>query len=241
MVVCYRTPEGGRQVQMKKRASLTLNAGKAVGKQAYEILRNQIIQGVLKPGTRISEADVSTSLQISRQPVREAFIRLGNDGLVEIRPQRGTYVTTISIEEVGAARFIREAVEADIIKLLVEKSNPEIVQNLRLLIKKQRELGEGCLEEFMEQDEWFHRSLAALAGKGRAWKGIAGTKAHFDRVRYLSSTQKSLGRLVDQHEAVVDAVESRDGAKAESTIRYHLQEVLRDLPNLVSQQPEFFT
>lgn len=222
-------------------ADWRLTNGKAVNIQAYEILRFQIIHGALTPGTIISETEVSRNLQISRQPVREAFIKLHNEGLVEVRPQRGTLVTHISIEAVSDARFIREAVEADIVKLLVEKSNPEMIQTLRNLIRQQRKIEDDQLETFINLDDQFHRTLAILAEKGNTWKITASTKAHFDRVRYLSSIEKALQPLVDQHEVVVDAIEQRDSAKAESAIRFHLREVLRDLPVLVSKQPEIFT
>lgn len=222
-------------------ADWTLTNGKAVNIQAYELLRVQIIQGDLTPGTIISETEVSRNLQISRQPVREAFIKLHNEGLVEVLPQRGTLVTHISIEAVSDARFIREAVEADIVKLLVEKCDPEMIGTLRNLIRQQRTIEDGQLAAFMRLDDQFHRTLAILAEKGNTWKIIASMKTHFDRVRYLSSIEKALQPLVDQHEAVVDAIEQRDSVKAESAIRFHLREVLRDLPVLVAQQPEIFT
>ena len=241
MVVCFRKKIGGRQVDKSYTADWTLTNLKAVSIQAYEILRVQIIQGYLSPGMRISESEVSRNLRISRQPVREAFIKLQNEGLVEVRPQRGTLVTQISIEAVSDARFIREAVEADIVKLLVEKCNPEMIETLRYLIRQQRKIEDHQLEAFIELDDQFHRTLAVLAEKGNTWKITASTKAHFDRVRYLSSIEKALQPLVDQHAAVVDAIEQRDSARAESAIRFHLREVLRDLPVLVSQQPEIFT
>ena len=95
-------------------------------------------------------------------------------------------------------------------------------------------------EAFIELDDQFHRTMAILAEKGNTWKITASTKAHFDRVRYLSALEKALQPLVDQHEAVVDAIEQRDSDKAEAAIRFHLREVLRDLPVLVAQQPEIF-
>lgn len=78
-----------------------LSVAEAVGPQVYRILREQIIQAELMPGERISEAEIAKSLSVSRQPVREAFIKLRELGLLEIRPQRGTFVHRIS--EIGRA------------------------------------------------------------------------------------------------------------------------------------------
>jgi DNA-binding GntR family transcriptional regulator len=213
---------------------------KSVGPQVYRILRARIIEGDIAPGTRLSEAEISRLMNVSRQPVREAFIKLRDEGLVEVRPQRGTFVTRISIDAVSDARFMREAIEADIVKLLADRRDQQQVVALRRLIQLQQGLGRSELNRFMELDEQFHRTLAEFAGKATAWKVIAGMKAHFDRVRYLSSVQKPLQRLVDQHEAVVDAIEKQDRAGAEKAIRYHLREVLRDLPIVVAEDPGKF-
>lgn len=219
---------------------MTIQQGKSVGPQVYRIIREQIIHGDIPPGTRLSESEISRMLSVSRQPVREAFIMLRNEGLVVVQPQRGTFVTKILIDAVSDARFIREAIEADIVKLLVEASNPELVSKLRALIQLQRHLDKSDQDAFMELDEQFHRSLADLAGKSAVWKVIANMKAHFDRVRYLSSTQKPFRRLVDQHEAVVDAIDNKDADKADKAIRFHLREVLLDLPKVISMQPDIF-
>lgn len=225
---------------------LVLEQGKPVGPQIYTFLRDQIIHGDLLPGTGISESEISRNLSVSRQPVREAFIKLRDEGLVEVRPQRGTFVTKISLDAVGDARFVREAIEADIVRVLVENSTPELVAKLRDLVQLQKDLSRAkldnsvMLDKFMELDERFHRCLADFAGKPTAWKVIANMKAHFDRVRYLSSTQKPMQRLIDQHEEVVEAIAMKDAVKAEKAIRSHLREVLLDLPKVVSLKPDMF-
>jgi DNA-binding GntR family transcriptional regulator len=217
-----------------------LEPGKSVGPQVYNILRAQILHGDIAPGTAISESLISQNLSVSRQPVREAFIKLRDEGMVEIRPQRGTFVTKISINAVNEARFIREAIEADIVKIVIEKNNPELISKLRTIIQKQKDLSQTQPNEFMDLDDEFHQQLVKLSGISVAWKVISSMKAHFDRVRFLSTTQKPIQRLTNQHEAVVDAIENKDPVKADQAIRYHLREVIRDLPKIVSQHPDFF-
>ena len=101
--------------------------GEQVGPQVYRSLRERIIRGELEPGGLISEAEIARAFSISRQPVREAFIKLAEEGLVEIRPQRGTLVRRINIASVMDARFVREAVEADIVKIVAEKRDPRVI------------------------------------------------------------------------------------------------------------------
>ena len=84
-----------------------LAQGAAVSPQLHRLLRDQIIRGEIPPGARISETEIASSWSVSRQPVREAFIKLAEEGLVEVRPQRGTFVTLISVPAVMTARCLR--------------------------------------------------------------------------------------------------------------------------------------
>ena len=217
-----------------------LRQGKSVGPQVYKLLRNKIIQGELAPGMRISEAEISKALEVSRQPVREAFIKLRNDGLVEVRPQRGTFVTKIHVNAVSDARFIREAIEVEIVRLLAASCNPEQIAELRGVIDQQRQQSTVDVEKFFHLDEAFHRLLADFADKGTVWDVIGRLKAHFDRVRYVSSSHKSLDRVIEHHVQIVDALEAHDAQRAEHIIRDHMKEVLIDLPKIMKQQPEIF-
>src|SRR5690606_12460740 len=94
----------------------TLDSRAAVGPQLYRMLWDRIVRGDLVPGTRLSEVDIAAVYGTSRQPVREAFIKLAEASLIEVRPQRGSYVRRIDPAAVMSAQFVREAVEADIVR-----------------------------------------------------------------------------------------------------------------------------
>src|SRR5215210_8128745 len=79
-----------------------------IARQVTRALRRAIVTMRLKPGEMLSEQDIATRLGVSRQPVREAFIKLGEAGLLRVLPQRGTLVVKISRAAVEDARFIRE-------------------------------------------------------------------------------------------------------------------------------------
>src|SRR5690606_41732276 len=98
-----------------KQQDWTVDQSASLTPQLYRILRERIISADLIPGSRISESEIARSYSLSRQPVREAFIKLAEDGLVEIRPQRGTLVRKITPEAVMDARFVREAIETDLV------------------------------------------------------------------------------------------------------------------------------
>ena len=81
-----------------------------IAPQRVAVLRQCIAELRLKPGEALSEKDIAGRYGVSRQPVREAFIKLSEAGLVEIRPSRGTFVMKISVREVANARLVREAI-----------------------------------------------------------------------------------------------------------------------------------
>ncbi len=208
--------------------------------QLYATLRAAIIDNALSPGIRISEADVAQQYGVSRQPVREAFIKLANEGLLEVRPQRGTFVAKISLQAVMDARFVREAVEADIVKLLAQSPDQTLVTELRAQLVCQEKLVGGSARDFMEADEIFHRTLAEGAAKGKAWRVVVEMKAQMDRVRFLSSMHFPVDRLIAQHRAVVEAIADGDAIQAEQSMRGHLRGILSDLPVIEQERPEYF-
>jgi len=213
-----------------------------MGTRVFEALRQAIVQLQLRPGNPLSEADIGRQLGVSRQPVREAFIKLAEVGLVEIRPQRGTFVRLISVREVRNARFLREAIEAAVARKAAAEATPAHVQRLRRIVEEQRAVArDGDNVGFLRLDEMFHQALAAAASCEEAWRVVEGLKAQLDRVRYLSLPDATpLTTIIGQHDEIVDAIESGSPEAAEAAMRYHLSEILISLPKLSVERAEFF-
>ncbi|GAA4228825.1 GntR family transcriptional regulator [Sagittula sp. NFXS13] len=211
-----------------------------VGPQLTRILRLCIVRNQLEPGMRLSESDIGTKFGLSRQPVREAFIKLAEEGLLEIRPQRGTYVRKISLEAVMDARFVREAVEADIVKACAANTPEGLVRDLRDQIDAQKRLADDRPSAFVPLDDEFHRTLAEAAGHPNAWTVIEGMKSQMDRVRQMTSTNFPVAHLIAQHTAVVDAIEAGDSETAKDAMRGHLRMILQDLPAIRETYPDYF-
>jgi len=209
--------------------------------QIYVGLRQRIIRGEIPPGAALSEAEIARRFSISRQPVREAFIKLAEEGLLEIRPQRGTFVRKISKTAVMDARFVREAIEANIVREVAAKGDAGLVAGLRKQLTAQQAVAPGDLYDFMRLDEEFHWTLADAAGRLYGWKVIEDVKLQMDRVRYLSLRSFPQRKLVRQHTAIVDAIEMASPDAAERSIREHLRLIMDDLPSIEAQHPDFFT
>lgn len=215
--------------------------GVPVGPQVYRTLRERIIRAELAPGALVSETELAKVFSLSRQPIREAFIKLADDGLVEVRPQRGTLVRKINIASVMDARFVREAVEADIVKLVAERNDPVVVADLRRQIEAQRHTIGHHPDEFMKLDEQFHRTLAVAADKSQVFRVVDNVKAQMDRVRFLTLMNRSVIEIsIEQHAAVVDAIERGIPMQADAAMRAHLRQILADLPHVALLKPDFF-
>ncbi len=213
------------------------------GYRAFDALRRAIVQLRLLPGNPLSEAEVARQFGISRQPVREAFIKLAEVGLVEIRPQRGTFVKLISMREVENARFVREAIEVAIASKASREAAASAGDALRALIERQREASRsGDHVAFLELDETFHQQIAIAADCDHAWRVLEGLKAQMDRVRYLSMPQATpIETLIAQHDAIAAAISEGRPAAAEAAMRAHLSEILTSLPILAGLHPELFS
>lgn len=188
----------------------------------------------------MSEPEIAKTYNVSRQPVREAFITLVNEGLIEIRPQRGSYVKKIDYESVLNGRFVREAVEADIVKRVTKSPSKQLIANLRALIKEQRKCKKGLAGRFIELDEEFHRTLANAAGMHKAWDFLEAAKSQMDRVRYITFEEFPTATLIQQHQQIVDCIEERSINRAQTAMRNHLREILVSLPEVIERYPQFF-
>lgn len=233
-----------------KRMNTTLQAlwqetrdSDSVRQRLHEVLRQSIIRMELAPGQALSEKELAETFAVSRQPVREAFIRLSEAGLVEVRPQRGTFVVKISQQAVLEARFVREAVEVAVAREAANRGlAPPVLAELRELIERQRRCSEPAdHDRFFLLDESFHRTLSLGIGQQAAWKVTEEVKAQLDRVRYLSVPESTpIDKLIEQHAAIVDAIEWRDADAAAEAMRIHQSEILQSLPELVRRFPEMF-
>jgi len=218
-----------------------LDLSQPIGQQLYRILRDAIIRGDLEPGARVSEAVIAGLLDVSRQPVRETFIRLSDEGLLEVRPQRGTYVPKISERTVRDARFVREAIEADTARLAAEQFDDSQIAVLRDLLAQQKSCIDVDPKRFIELDDQFHKFFAEGVGHGQAWRVVESQKAQLDRVRFISLREFPMGALVEQHTAIVDAIAAHDPDAAALAMRAHLKNVLIDLPRIAKTHPDLFT
>ncbi|MGI9465275.1 MAG: GntR family transcriptional regulator [Aestuariivirgaceae bacterium] len=190
----------------------------------FERLRSDIVSLKLVPGTKLSEVEVAKQMDVSRQPVREAFIRLSNLKLLKIRPQKATVVRKISEREILNSRFIRTAIELEVVrkacKVAGQPYETEFAQNLARQLEAVNDLDAG---RFHNLDYEFHGLICAVANCDFAYTTIAESKAHVDRLCMLSlSTKEGLQEIYDDHVKIHDRLKNKDEEGLVALTRLHL-------------------
>lgn len=215
---------------------------RTIAQEAYELLRRDIIEGRLLPRTPVSEIDLSERLGASRTPVREAVIKLAIEGLIEVYPQRGTFVAPIKLAEVFNSQFVREALECAAIEKAVPKIDAAQIAALETNLGLQRmHQAAGAPDAFFEADESMHALLMAAAGHAAAWPVVQGAKGQLDRVRHLTiRRERKLSAALAEHVAIIDAVARRDTAGALAAMRAHLRGLFDSLDALREENSRYF-
>jgi DNA-binding GntR family transcriptional regulator len=213
-----------------------------IAARIVDTMKQAIITMRIRPGERLSEQELAAGFGVSRQPVREALIKLAEAGLVLILPQRGTLVVKISRAAVENARFIREAIECAVVREAAKRQDTDVFEAIRRnLAETERCIALGETDHFFRLDEAFHAHLAAAAGRPDTWHVIEEQKSQMDRVRYLDvSAGVPMQVLLDQHRAIYEAVAAGDGEAAERVMHQHLTEILKVLPQLAVAWPDLF-
>ena len=209
--------------------------------QVFSALYDAVISLQLPPGTKVSETEIAKQLDVSRQPVRDAFFRLSKLGFLSIRPQRATLITKISEQAILDAMFTRTALEVECLRKAIPRLTDSDVRDLRHSLDRQElSLRDPDRSEFHALDEEFHESLCRMAGHQHAWALILEQKAHMDRVRYLTLSAERQRMVLGEHERLVDALEARDLERAEDRLRAHLGEIETVVSKVRTEHPDYF-
>ena len=208
----------------------------------YADLREQLISLKRLPGEVITEAAIAKSYGVSRTPVREAILRLAGEGLVQIFPQSGIFVSRIPLSALPEAIIIRKALEETTARLAAKQATASQLLALQSILQRQRE---ACAADdhdaFHEADELFHATIADVAGHPGIWSLILQVKVHVDRYRRLTLPQAGrIAGAIAEHEKIHAALEARSPAAALAAIGAHLDRLLADIQTTRDLNPDFF-
>ncbi len=209
--------------------------------QVFEHLREQIISMVLTPNTVLARPELALQYGISQTPVRDALIRLAEEGLVDVFPQHATRVSRIDVALARQAHFLRRSVELEIVRKLAETADPALVERLRAtVLRQQRMLELDDLAEFTANDQNFHRQLYEAAAVPDLFALVRRQSGHLDRLRrlHLPIPGKAHAVLRD-HTAIIEAIAAGEPARAEAALREHLSGTLANVEEIRARFGEY--
>lgn len=210
--------------------------------EVFDQLQSDIVSLRLLPGTKLSESEIAKQNDVSRQPVREAFIRLNNLGLLTVRPQKATLVRKISISEILNARFIRTAVEVEVVRKACRNSTDSNYQAFEANLLEQTKAAKGNdTDAFHTLDYEFHQQICVAANSEFAFETIASNKSQVDRLCMLCLANKQgMLALVEDHSRIFDALKRRDAREMIDLTRLHLSRLDSTLKKAREEHGSFF-
>ncbi|MBQ2705938.1 MAG: GntR family transcriptional regulator [Agathobacter sp.] len=215
----------------------------------YAQLKEQILHLELPPGAAISEIETAEKYSISRTPVRDAFKRLEREGLLEIRPHIGTFISLIDLNAVSDVLYIREVLEFSVLSDLSRMYDKSQDLRIRLILQAQKELldSDMPIEElsraFINSDNEFHTALFDAAGKKNIIKFLYEYNSQYERFRtFINFNGKDdLTKLYEAHVEIWNCITTQDLDGLNACINHHLYDGFSSSSDVISKCPEYFT
>ena len=229
---------------MQDRGGPALQVGEQEGNQSiqkwvYATLRANIIGLRLPPSRAISENEISDALSTSRTPVREAFIRLAEEGLVRITPQKRTVVSPIDLRQAEEARFLRRAIEKAVLKEACGRLDGATKAQLRASLGQQAMCRTaGAFDQMLVADDEFHRTIFRACGKEQSWLYIQKLDGNLDRLRVLT-LRHCIADQIAEHHRILKAIAEGRIERIDALVDEHMS--LKAMQRVIDEcPPEYF-
>ncbi|WP_244598314.1 GntR family transcriptional regulator [Pseudohoeflea suaedae] len=213
----------------------------SASQQIHDALRERIVMLEFKPGQALSRAELARDYGVSQTPVRDAMLKLEEEGLLLIFPQSKTEVSKIDLVHARETQFLRLSIELEVARKLAMGRKEDIAPARKILIRQEMALEEDNLDVFARLDMLFHHALCEAAGVANLWQLVTSRSGHIDRLRNLNLPDPGKpANIIHYHRAILDAIEDGDPAAAERAIREHLTGTLSQVREITARYPEFF-
>ena len=218
-----------------------LDRSRHAAPQVFEKLREAIVALDLVPGTVLARAELAEQFGISQTPIRDALLKLGEEGLVDIFPQHASVVSRIDISAAKQAHYLRRSIELEVVRTLAQQPDPATLERLRAQVERMvLVMGPEHYSEFVAADQDFHRLMYEAAGVAGLWDLVRRMSGHVDRLRRLHlPTEGKTAAVVRDHRAIVDAIAAGNPADAQDQLRAHLSGTLSQLDEICARHPDY--
>lgn len=208
--------------------------------RTYRLLRAQVLDGTLPPGAMALEGELAAALGVSRTPVRQAMVRLADEGLIDLRPRHGMRVRPISSPDMAEIYEVLVALESAAARLCAERGlEPAALASLdAVLAAMDAALAAGDLRGWAAADADFHRQLVVASGNQRLAATVSGLADLAHRARLATLRLRPLPNQSNQeHHALVAAIRNRDPIRAEALHTEHRRRIGALLVRLLAELP----
>jgi DNA-binding GntR family transcriptional regulator len=208
----------------------------------FDTLHEQIVTLQLKPGDRISEAEIAAQFGVSRQPVRDAFSRLANLDLLLIRPQRATEVRRFSMRQIEKSRFVRASIEKEVLLRATENCDEQGQELLETALAAQKAAVDAKdVELFGQLDYEFHKVLCAIGHVDYAFEVILEEKSKVDRLCMLGlEKEQRMPELVADHRNIAAAIIGKNAGAAIDAGMKHLSRLDVTIERITATNANYF-
>lgn len=214
----------------------------SLGQRVYQTLREAILSLTYRPGEILRKPEICDALGVSRSPVADAVARLAAEGLVDVVPQAGTFVARFSMEEIREGAFLREAIEVAAIERVAQTITEDQLTQLRRNLTVQAALiADGDVPGFYQTDAAMHELILSFTGFRKLAQVSETAWLHVNRARQLIlPVPGRIEATLDEHRAILAALEARDPDAARLATRAHLRQLITYLEPLERDRPDLF-
>jgi len=208
----------------------------------HEALRERIVSLEFAPGQYLSRSEIAAQYGVSQTPVRDAMMRLEEEGLLIIHPQSKTVVSKIDVAHAQETQFLRLSIELEVVRALIRQDGAAMIARARTCLALQRAaLASDDLEAFSRLDREYHAALCEAAGVSALWSIVTARSGHIDRLRKLNLPDPGKSAsILSCHERILDAIDARDARGAEAVLREHLSGTLSQVEQIMERYPGYF-
>ncbi|MFP4482822.1 MAG: GntR family transcriptional regulator [Thermovirgaceae bacterium] len=202
----------------------------------YEKIKEAIVEGLIKPGERLSEVELADKLAVSRTPVREAIRQLAQTGLVTLEPRRGAYVALPTVKDASDLYELRAHLEVLAVRLAAKSPPMSLLEKYRALFSSMNE--ETGTGEYLNEDRRFHAMLYEASKNKYLDTMLKNISDLINLCRHYSVEGLSLTTLADDHVKIIDALRGKNAEKAEHFMRIHLERSREGLLQYLRNHPD---
>ncbi|XOQ53178.1 MAG: GntR family transcriptional regulator [Succiniclasticum sp.] len=213
------------------------------GTEIYDVMRKAILDLYLCPGIVLSIRNLCEFYNVGRSPVRDAVKRLQLEGLITVQPQKGIMISLIDLHREAQERFMRVAVETEVMREFAARHTTEQLETARSLLQAQKQWlqgGDGDFRTFLRLDDNFHQYFYHAMDRDYCFYVLQQSSGFYRRMRLLCCQYQQMSENLRQHQTILEAVSDRSEERVQQALYHHLQKLSVEEKDLTEQYPYLF-